>query len=124
MPHQPPETSEEAIIFEAIRSRDEVDARHYQKEKLEQETAKKKRVQVDTNETLLQPHAIPSVKKEAPRHYDYSKPVCEYDMARPEQKDPLLGRSRQLQGPGRKPPYYHYHHGQRRAASHQRSVAD
>ena len=127
MPHQPPEMSEEAIIFEAIRMRDEADARHYQKEKLEQEAAKKKRVEFGTKETRLQSHVIPSVKKEgeiiSPKNYSYSKPVCEYDMDRPEQKDPaLLGRGRQ--GPGRKPPYYHYHQGQRRVASHQSSIPE
>lgn len=127
MPHQPPEMSEEAIIFEAIRMRDEADARHYQKEKLEQEAAKKKRAEFGTKETLLQSHVIPIMKKEgefiAPKNYSCSKPVCAYDMARTEQQDlALLGRSRQ--GPGRKPPYYHYHHGQRRVASHQSSVPE
>jgi hypothetical protein len=129
MPHQPPEMSEEAIIFEAIRMRDEADARHYQKEKFEQEAAsKKKRVQVGTKQETLQSH-VPSVKKEgefvAPRNISHSKPVRGYDMARPEQKDPLLGRSRQLQEPGRrKPQYYHSHHDQRMVASHQSNVPE
>jgi hypothetical protein len=130
MPHQPPEISEEAIIFQAIRMRDEADARHYQKEKLEQqEAAKKKRVQVLGTKETLQSH-VPSVKKEgefiAPRNNSNSKSVRGNDMARPEQKDPLLDPSRggQLQGPGRKPPYYHSHHGQRREASHQSNVPE
>lgn len=137
MPHKPPEMSEEDIIFEAIRMRDEADARHYQKKKLEQDAAaKKKRVQAVGTKETLQSHVPASVEKEqgefiAPRNISNSKPVLAgYAMARTkkerEQNDPLLGRgsTRQLQGPEKKPPHHLSHHGQRRVASYDNNVPE